>query len=260
MKETSLSILRGDAWGEQLQNELARSSLSEVEWMQQHTQLLKSDSHSRVGLLQLQNSLCYLKFYQAKSPGQKILFRLGYSRGLRSFDAAKELLAAEVLVPDPLSALLSGGGMMLLTEGVTGAKDLKALWQEDIEQTLRGELMAAAGDSLAKLHMAGYCHGDCKWSNFLWSSRGFYLVDLEGVKKSRVGSKKQARDLARFTVNAEDMGVPHESYELFLDSYLRLSKHSRDTLICAVMPFLRQLRQRHTLKYGQRGHKILGEP
>lgn len=254
-----IRILRGDNWGACLQNALAVSPLAELEWMRQHTQLLKSDTHSQVGLIPLQDRLCYLKFYSTKSMGQKILFRLGYARGLRSFDAATELLAADVRVPTPLACLLLPRGMMLLTDGIAGGQDLKALWQEDIGSTKEEMLMSGAGLALATLHNAGYCHGDCKWSNFLWSSQGFYLVDLEGVKRTDVGGKRQARDLARFTVNAEDMGVTTECYELFLASYLQGSNHSREIIIRAIMPFLRQLRQRHKLKYGERGQQILRE-
>ena len=258
MKEAR--ILRGGNWGERLKNALAESSLAELDWMEQHTQLLKSDAHSRVGLITLQDRLCYLKFYSAKSMGQKILFRLGYSRGLRSFDAATELLAVDVQVPAPLACLLLSRGMMLLTQGVAGGRDLKALWQGDTEPAKRELLMSSAGHTLAVLHKAGYCHGDCKWSNFLWSTDGFYLVDLEGVKKTAAGGKTQARDLARFTVNAEDMGVEPECFELFLERYLQGGNHSRETIIRAIMPFLRQLRQRHKLKYGERGQQILREP
>lgn len=258
MKE--LRILRGDSWGEHLQNALAESSLAELNWMQQHTELLKSDVHSLVGLITLHGRLCYLKFYSAKSKGQQLLFRLGYARGLHSFDAATELLAADVRVPTPLACLLSSGGMMLLTQGIVEARDLKAQWQENIEPAKRELLLSSAGSTLASLHRAGYCHGDCKWSNFLWSGDGFYLVDLEGAKKTAVGGKKQARDLARFTVNAEDLGVGPECFELFLESYLEGGNHSRETIIRAIMPCLRQLRQRHTLKYGERGQQILREP
>lgn len=258
MKESSIHILRGEEWGGRLQRALAGSELSEVDWMRQHTKLLKSDSHSRVGLLQLHGGSCYLKFYQAKSPGQKMLFRLGYARALHSFDAAMKLLAVNIQVPTPLSALLLPRGMMLLTEGIVDGKDLKAIWGDNIEESQRELLMAGAGYSLAKLHRAGYCHGDCKWSNFLWSADEFYLVDLEGVKKIARGSPRQARDLARFTMNAEDMGVLPEHFEWFLDSYLVAGNYPRETTIRAILPFLQQLRKRHKLKYGQRGHQILG--
>ncbi len=259
MNKASIRLLRGESWGQRLQEVLAASPLPGVKWMEQQTELLKTDTHSRVGLIQLHDALCYLKFYQTKSVGQRVLFRLGYARGLRSFDAATELLAASVQVPTPLACLALPGGMMLLTQGVSGGVDLKALWRENLTRSRGEELLVAAGRALAKLHAAGFSHGDCKWSNFLWSDRGFFLVDLEGVKKAAPGARRQARDLARFTVNAEDLGVAPESFELFLESYLAGGQGSRDTTVRAIMPPLRHLRRRHRRKYGPRGHPILRE-
>lgn len=259
MESAAVRVCRGRDWGERLTATLKMSPLGEVNWMEQHTQVLKSDSHSRVGLLQLDGSLCYLKFYSAKSWGQKMLYRLGYARGLRSFDAATQLLQVGVQVPAPHSCVLSPNGMMLLTEGVAGGKDLKALWQGNIKQPQQELLLASAGRILARLHGAGYCHGDCKWSNLLWSGNGFYLVDLEGVKRAPLGGKRQARDLARFTVNAEDLGVSPASFDCFLESYLAAVQLSREKIIAVVMPPLEQLRVRHETKYGKRGQRILGQ-
>lgn len=259
MKQPPARILRGDRWGERLKKVVADASAGEMAWMQDHTELLKSDDYSRVGLLRLHDSSCYLKFYQSKSAGQNMLFRFGYARGLRSFDAATRLMEADVLVPAPLCCLALPGGMMLLTEGILDGRDLKALWQQGIGDPQRALLMAGAGRALAKLHSAGYSHGDCKWSNFLWSADNFYLVDLEAVKETSRGGKRQARDLARFTVNAEDLGVAPQVYELFLERYLHGSNNSRAVIVRAMMPFLRQLRRRHEKKYGKRGHEIVRE-
>ena len=259
MESPAIKICRGKDWGERLRQQLGASGLGENQWMEQHTRLLKEDSHSRVGLLQLSDRLCCLKYYQAKSTAQKMLFRLGYSRGLRSFDAATQLLRANVKVPQPLSCLLLPRGMMLLTEGIEQSKDLKALWQSRVEARQQELLLANAGATLARLHGAGYSHGDCKWSNWLWSGEEFYLVDLEGVKQASVGGKNQARDLARFTVNAEDLGVSAETFERFLDGYLSGGPRSREDVINAILPTLGQLRKRHEAKYGKRGQRILGE-
>ena len=259
---SSIRILRGTHWGERLREELAGFSGSEVAWMEQNTQLLKSDSHSRVGLLQVHGKLCYLKFYRGKSIGQKALFRLGYARACKSFDAAGGLLRDKVPVPEPLACLLLPGGIMLLTEGMSGAIDLKAIWQGKPGESRQAELMAGAGAALAQLHRAGYCHGDCKWSNLVWSGEKFYLVDLEAVEKVASGAgigKKQARDLARFVMNAEDLAVSAQLFEFFLNSYLQNSGISRDRAIGLIMPFLLRLRERHKVKYGRRGQRILGE-
>jgi tRNA A-37 threonylcarbamoyl transferase component Bud32 len=255
----SIRICRGQSWGERLTQTLKASELDEISWMEQHTRLIKSDAYSRVGLFQFGGRLCYLKFYRAKSIGQKMLFRLGYARGVHSFDAALKLQQVEVRVPAPLTCIESPRGMMLLTEGVIEAKDLKALWHGAMEQSRQEQLLHSAGNTLSRLHLAGYCHGDAKWSNWLWSGDDFYLVDLEGVKQVPVGSNRQLRDLARFVVNAEDLAVSQASFDCFMESYLTRDPRSKDNTIRAIMPALRELRKRHEAKYGMRGHRLIGE-
>ncbi len=265
---SSIRILRGNHWGERLQQQLQGFAGSEMAWMEQHTQLLKSDDHSRVGLLRLDNELCYLKFYRAKSVGQRIMFRLGLARGMKSFARAEQLLAKQVVVPAPRSCLLLPRGMMLLTEGIVGGKNLKGLWSENIDQGLQDLLMMKAGSALAQLHRAGYCHGDFKWSNLLWSEEQFYLVDLEAVETvaDKAGDspggaigKNQARDLARFVLNAEELAVPTAIFEGFLTSYFAGTGRSDEASIRVIMPILQRLRDRHRAKYGQRGQQLLGQ-
>lgn len=120
-------------------------------------------------------------------------------------------------------------------------------------------MLRRAGNTLSRLHLAGYCHGDAKWSNWLWSGDDFYLVDLEGVKQVPTGSKRQLRDLARFVVNAEDLAVSQLSFDCFMESYLAGDTRSKDDTIRAIMPTLMELRKRHEAKYGMRGHRLIGE-
>ncbi len=150
--------------------------------MERHTRLLKSDTFSRVGLLELQGQCCFLKLYLAKSSLQRVGFRLGYGRGVHSFDAARRLARASLPVPSPLACLLVEEGMVLLTEGIANSRDLRSLWLEQPAAGAASQLMQAAGDTLAALHLAGFAHGDCKWSNLLWNEVQMYLVDLEAVR------------------------------------------------------------------------------
>ena len=61
-----LRIIRGgssgassaESWGLALQDMLATSSKDTAAWMQQHTRLLKNDTNSLVGLLQLRDEAC----------------------------------------------------------------------------------------------------------------------------------------------------------------------------------------------------------
>jgi len=247
----------GDGWGIALQDMLATSSNDTAAWMQQHTRLLKSDTNSLVGLLQLRCETCYIKLYRYKSSLQKMLFRLGRGRPVRSFDVARELLAKEVPVSGPLACLLVPEGILLLTEGMPDGRNLNDLWLEQPASDEFRQIMHGAGESVARLHQAGYAHGDCKWSNLLWTGRQCYLVDLDGAGVAAIASAKQARDLARFTLNAEELAIGAELYELFLESYLQGVGESRQVVIVRMMPILRVLRERHVAKYGERGQRLL---
>jgi len=225
--------------------------------MEQHTRILKSDSFSRVGLLELEGESCYLKFYRQKSIGQQLLFRMGRARAVQAFDAAEKLAAMGIAVPQPRACVLVPGGVLLLTEGLRGSRDLKALWQAQSFPGNPAALLETTGRTLAALHRAGFAHGDCKWSNLLLSGDRIYLVDLEAVEEVTTGGRKQARDLARFTVNAEDLGIGEGHYDHFMDAYCKELDIPRETVVDRMMPNLRQLRARHRDKYGERGGTLL---
>ena len=249
-------IIRGGTWGAALQERLATSTIGTSQWMQEQTRLLKDDINSRVGLLQLRSRECCLKLYVSKSARQNLLFRLGQGRAVRSFDIAYRLTAARVPVPEPLACLRVPEGMLLLTQGLAGSRNLNEIWREQGEPQEPAGLLQAAGVAVARLHRGGYAHGDCKWSNLLWDDQQCYLVDLDDTRKAPLAGVRQARDLARFTLNAEELGITAELYALFLGSYLHGTGASRDSVVTAMLPWLETLRQRHSVKYGERGHRL----
>ena len=255
MSDTGVRVLRGEAWAGLLQERLDAQPRDLGLWMEANTRILKSDSHSRVGLLELDSQTCYLKLYRAKSSLQTLAFRWGGSRALRAYDSAVRLLSAGVGVPEPRACLGAPGAMLLLTAGVPGG-DLKALWQQG-EAARPPGLMQAAALTLGRLHAAGYAHGDCKWSNLLWQPGHLLLADLEAVAAARPGSRRVLRDLARFTLNGEDLSLPREEFESFLGAYLDCTGQQRGPLVEGVLPLLRQLRERHRVRYGERGHHLL---
>lgn len=250
--------LRGDHWAQLLRRELDRPPPDAAAWVERHSELLKSDRYSRVGLLRLADELCYLKLYLSKSRWQQLGFRLGKGRGVHGFDAARALRDRGIAVPEPRACLLLAEGMVLLTEAIAGGRDLKALWQLGWDERTGTQLMVAAGEVIGGLHRTGFAHGDCKWSNLLWSGKRFYLADLEAVKPCRAGSAGSLRDLARFTLNAEDLALPRSQFETFVQSYLETSGLARRDLEVGVRPVLNELRRRHAVRYGERGHQLLG--
>jgi hypothetical protein len=130
----------------------------------------------------------------------------------------------------------------------------------------RGHSLRAAGiavpEELAVLRVpggmyAGFAHGDCKWSNWLWAQGQLYLVDLDAVCQAAAGDRRQARDLARFTLNAEELSLQPALYDLFLEGYLSVTGLSRDMLMPPMLVELQGLRQRHLQRYGESGQRLV---
>lgn len=249
-------ILQGQYWGEQLREALPESPAEVSHWMQQHTRLVKNDAYAMAGSLQLNDSECFLKFYRYKSPLRKMLPVLGGRRAVRSFAALQTFANEGIPVPEALCCLRVSEGLLLLTAGIPNAVSLAQLWQQTPSPEDAGQLMRAAGELMATLHRRGLVHGDCKWSNWLWSAGQFYLVDLDAAAKVAARSPL-ARDVARFTLNAEEQGVDPGYYEQFLSSYAESMGEPRDLVISQLLPYLRTFRQRHRTRYGTCGSPLL---
>ena len=273
MSKAGANYLRGAGWGETLLQMLPHGAVDLTAWMDEKTRVLKRDRHSQVGLLEVAGRYCYLKFYKHKSLLQRQLFKRGVCRGARSFDNALRLADAGIAVPQPLCCLLVPEGLLLLTEGFTDSVDLKTLWLQPPEPETLEQLLPRVGVALGGLHSAGFSHGDCKWSNFLLVRRQeggkqeysgsevnagtgelILLIDLEDVKPRGAGF---LRDFARFTVNAEDMGLSPEHYRAFLESYCDQRGLNCDALISASLRQVVKLRRQHQKKYGSRGHQLV---
>jgi tRNA A-37 threonylcarbamoyl transferase component Bud32 len=250
-------LLRDGGWGRALSRALAEPPAGIEAWLAHHTRLIKEDPGSLVGLLQLQDATCCLKFYRSSTGVRALALRLGFGRGVRSFDRALALAAAGVRVPEPRACLRVPGGMLLLTEGLSAGKDLRALWTAGTGVASWAELLDAAGLALADLHAAGFAHGDCKWSNLLWSGDQICFVDLDAVRRVRGSGARGLRDLARFTLDAEELALPAVLYRSFIERYATAARRSPESLARAMGPALEKLRRRHLAKYGPRGHRLV---
>jgi tRNA A-37 threonylcarbamoyl transferase component Bud32 len=161
-----------------------------------------------------------------------------------------------VPVPEPRACLLVPEGMVLLTQALDDAADLRALWLAMPAAMDAQRLMHKAGEALARLHTLGYAHGDCKWSNLLWCGSVYYFVDLDGVRKLRAQhlpavspAAGQLRDLARFVIDAEELGASAEQLECFLASYLAGMPWNREQIVERLQELLPPIRERHLRRY-----------
>ena len=199
---------------------------------------------------------CFAKLYLPRNRLHARLLRSARGRPVRSQNAARDLLRADVRVPEPRGCLWLGDAALTLAEGVVEGETLQQRWQTLTDPPARHQLLSSVSESLARLHKAAYSHGDCKWSNLLCQGQRVYLVDLDAVRPAPVGSRRQARDLARWTLNAEELSVVPGDYRIFLDSYFSTLGAPREAIIVRMLPQLYRLRERHRRQYGETGRAL----
>ncbi len=249
MTETRLSIhgariLRGQIWAVRIARQMVEGQ-DTFEWFEKNTDIIKRDKSGCSATMEIQDGLCFLKYYRARSPLKKLRFALGRGRPLRQHDMGVILRGKGVIVPRPRGCLRIPGGLMAITKAVAGAQQLDDLWRVGVSEEEGNLLMELAADQLAHLHRAEFAHGDYKWSNLMWQGERMYLVDLDSVKHVRLRHKKQGRDVARFIVNAEELRVTQAHLDRFIEIYVAGMGEDISAITKRVQPWLRKLRRRH---------------
>jgi tRNA A-37 threonylcarbamoyl transferase component Bud32 len=161
-----------------------------------------------------------------------------------------------VSVPEPLGYLVKEAGPFCLagyifSEAISDCISLLELAKRSDRSQSRSELrkmMELAADHVAAMHEGGVTHGDLKWSNILFdrSPGRLWLVDLDSAKYHDHGldPRRVARDLARFVLNALDVGADDVG-DCFLDAYALRRNLSRQLLDESMNSILRKLAERH---------------
>jgi tRNA A-37 threonylcarbamoyl transferase component Bud32 len=245
-------IKRGDVWAERLKEHLTTSQGGVAEWMEEHTQIIKSNVDKLSGMLQLDGQLGYLELHSFKPFKYKMSLGLRKPQALRNFNTASELAGKGIAVPRPLACLAVSEGMLILTEGLSGGGNLTEVWRTQSAAPGVDAIMRAAGETLAQLHAAGYTYGNCRWEHLFWDGQGVYLTMLDSIRKSPLGGIQQARDLAQFTANAEECVIGSVLYEQFLETYLQGINGNRREVVERMIRPLYRFRGQHMSRYGQR--------
>jgi tRNA A-37 threonylcarbamoyl transferase component Bud32 len=252
-----MRVLRGEVWAERLGKQLELPPNDAGEWMEQHTQILKSERYSLSGLVRIENEMCFLKFYRPKTVFHRAMFSMGMGAPQRNFTAARDLAADGLAVPVPLACTQLSQGAFLLVEGLSGEGNLADLWRRQPEEDVASQMILAAAKTLAMLHSFGFAHGDCKWDNLFWYDQRAYLVGLDDARRCEVGAPEQARDLARFTINAEELSIGLPLYEQFLNAYLKEVGEPRRELMNRMLPHLYRLRTKRLGRTGGRVQRLV---
>lgn len=149
------------------------------------------------------------------------------SKGKRSWKHSLLLLKNKFPITEPLLYLeLKNGPFTTRTFLVTKWQECSNLGKtvrekHSIFDGLLLQLLKDAAGLIARLHNAGFVHGDLKWSNFLWvphQSDRIVLTDLDHIERS-VSADKQGRDLARFVLSAVEFQMGEEFADFMVNSY-----------------------------------------
>ncbi len=199
--------------------------------------------------------LSFAKAYYLRG-ARRLAALCGRDHARRVYRHSAALLAAGVPVPTPLAYLRDGRrAAYYLCEALTAATDLRALLDagEFDALDMRHALLARIADTLARLHRAGFAHGDMKWANIMVEPAGgqLWLIDLDGLARPRwQREQRYARDLARFLVNAREFGLAEARIEAFVERYAA----QRGLAVAAVWQRVQapydKLAARHRAKYG----------
>lgn len=171
------------------------------------------------------------------------------------------LVQREVNVPTPTGYLFRQVGLScrnayFFSEALKGCKDLGTLARnlEELEKRLdQGGLIETLAMMVASLHDSRMLHGDLKWSNIMVHQKEnkTWIIDLDAAKICRVnpGPTRFARDVARFVLNCQEVGIHESIIERFLDTYASYRKLTRASFDKPVTSVLKKLREKHQKKY-----------
>tara|TARA_Y100001934_G_C12338717_1_gene768968 strand:- start:243 stop:1031 length:789 start_codon:yes stop_codon:yes gene_type:complete len=227
-------------------------------WFDQPHRALKQNAKVDARLLQLPSGPVFVKQYKVASRLRRTFVTLTGFRARRMFRLSLCLLAIGVRVPQPLAYVLDRRHDRLSSFFVCEAlqaRDLKSVACGPGLDEAGGEarVFSRVGEMLVALHRAGFSHGDMKWANLMVddASQELILIDLDGVRRPWLfRNKRFGRDLARFILNARELGVAPESIDALLVMYARARGRSVQQVRADLRPAYNKLARRHRDKYG----------
>jgi hypothetical protein len=152
----------------------------------------------------------------------------GGSRALRAFRVGEALRAAGFASPDVLIAATRDREGLLVARDAGGEDLLAAVAARRQDRRAKRALLRALGAEVARLHAAGFVHGDLVPPNVRVVAGRFVFLDNDRTRRSRalvvVGGRRNLVQLGRFVVP----GVGVTDRARVLDAYARGRGLSRD--------------------------------
>lgn len=169
--------------------------------------ILKPGNSQTVWRSQLAGQPVVVKRYNLKNPVHALRRALSRSRAARSWENAHRLRAYHILTPQPLAMIEERRGWLrrrawLITAEAPGAAAGRYIPEHHGEHDLRrlARVVLAFGDN-------DLVHGDMKATNFIMDNRQVQVIDLDSMRRPRIGRLRQAAiraDRERFLQNWQD--------------------------------------------------------
>ena len=187
---------------------------------------------------------------------RRLAARLGRERARRNYVISMAWQAAGIPVPQPLACLVAPGTATswFVCEALDGAIDMHELTRHGQPEAdaVQRQILFTGLQLLARVHQAGWSHGDAKWANFILSAdyQQIWLVDLDAARRCKLGSRRQARDLARFCLNAREAGFDTGLIQQALQDYLSRTGSDSDRFLAWVDHYHDKVMRRHQTSSG----------
>jgi hypothetical protein len=158
----------------------------------------RSSRHARSQKLETACGTVFVKSYPAP----------GASRAQRAFDMGRALAAVGFAAPHTL-LIGSRGGAGLLVTADAGGDDLlgvvSRLAADGPKRPAKRALLRQLGAEVARLHRAGFVHGDLVPPNLRWRDGAFVFLDNDRTRRApfpalAVGARRNLVQLGRFVV------------------------------------------------------------
>jgi len=170
----------------------------------------------------MDGKLIFLKRYNYKGIRDTIKNLFRKSRARRSFEAAQMLDRSGIPTPAVVFACEKRVFGILIESYIATEKAYAVNLLDHVNTAgLTDELLKRLARFVRRLHEMGIVHVDFKGENILAAGHGFYLIDLDRLRKVRTpGINTIAKNLSYLNASFA-RNIPCETRMIFLEEYLR---------------------------------------
>ena len=239
--------------------EFLDSGLSPEEWFRCNICNIKSDEKKESGIVNISSSKAvFVKRFFIDNAWQKILYALYKDQALQTFKLSLDMASAGVPIPRPLAVIRDPErkkkSVYLLSEALRHYRTLKKTIIDLKDPAQVQDVLDYLAVLLAKMHNAGFFHGDMKWKNIMIDARSknsacFIDLDTAGRLISR-RDRRYARDLARFCIDIQESLPQQGQVCRFITAYSRFATRTPKSIMEHTLPYHMKIAAKHRAKYG----------